>query len=344
MTHPIEATILTPAHPRGAFPASTQIGDTALSISLEHVRQVFQVDEHVVSALPPDVDYSVTSQERVKAWRRLMDRELRRAHELLIPRIVRPVERQWPAPWMVQKGHLDLTAEQIDEAIDSFGRWNVPFALGDGRMTRKDKYGEEAVDRWSYRVEHFNGAIAGILGSELADTTFLDIASGPGYFTLDMASRGAKWVDGMDLREQNVEQARFMAEHYGIDNVAFEIGDVDEFDPDRQWDVVLSYGLLYHLVDPIGHIKQLHDLCTRFAVIDTECARDAVSGYLLLSDKDNSRTVEGRENYEFHPTYRGLIDTIRLAGFSDMIELVGIADPPHPAYDSGTRRVIIAIK
>jgi hypothetical protein len=107
---------------------------------------------------------------------------------------------------------------------------------------------------------------------------------------------------------------------------------------------VLSYGLLYHLVNPMGHIHQLYDLCRKFAVIDTACARDAVSAYVLLGDKDNTRTVEGREVYEFHPTYRALIDSVRLAGFSEVIEVVGVADPQHVSYEAGTRRVVIAIK
>ena len=57
----------------------------------------------------------------------------------------------------------------------------------------------------------------------------------------------------------------------------------------------------------------------------------------------NSPT-EGREVLEFHPTYRGAIETIRSVGFSDVIEIVGKAKEPHDLYARGVRRCFLAVK
>jgi hypothetical protein len=69
-----------------------------------------------------------------------------------------------------------------------------------------------------------------------------------------------------------------------------------------------------------------------------------VSGFFLIGDKDVSRPTEGRDTFELHPTYRGVIDGLRFAGFSEVIELVGFADPPHDLYRTGSRRCFLALR
>jgi hypothetical protein len=146
------------------------------------------------------------------------------------------------------------------------------------------------------------------------------------------------------LRDENIAQAEFLANHYGLDNVAFRVLDVDALPPGRQWDVVLNLGVLYHVVNPLQFLQQTFGLCRRFAIIDTICHTEPVSSFVLFGDKDASNAAEGRETWEFHPTYRGAIDAIRYAGFSDVVELIGYGEVPHPFYDQGRRRCFLAIK
>jgi hypothetical protein len=89
-------------------------------------------------------------------------------------------------------------------------------------------------------------------------------------------------------------------------------------------------GVVYHVVNPLPFIHQTYELCNRFAIIDTVCHREPVSGYFIFGDKDVGQYTEGRESYELHPTYRGVIDTIRYAGFREVFEVVGDAERPHP--------------
>jgi hypothetical protein len=91
-------------------------------------------------------------------------------------------------------------------------------------------------------------------------------------------------------------------------------------------------------------MRQTYALCRRFAIIDTLCREEAMSAYVLLGGKDVSKPTEGREHIEFHPTYRGAIDTIRYAGFSEVLEIVGTANPPHDLYEKGSRRCFLAVK
>jgi tRNA (mo5U34)-methyltransferase len=312
-------------------------------VQVERVRQTFDVDDVVVSALPSDERNAPTSQERYRffrAWNKKGRRDKRVVPEYLVPRVVREIVREWPS-YMVQRGHLDLTREGLQARVQNLRPWGVPFRLGHDLMTTSSPL---ARDRMLFRLDLINGTVAELLGEELSRTTVLDIGCSAGFFSLDMAARGAEHVDGFDLRQSQIDKAWFLREHYAIDNAEFTAVDVDELQPGRQWDVVLNLGLLYHVTNPLQLIRRTYELSRKFAIIDTICHHEPVSAYLLFGDKDVNKPGEGREDFEFHPTYRAAIDTIRYAGFSEIVEVVGVADPPHNLYASGQRRCFLAIK
>lgn len=313
------------------------------------VRDAFALDHTVVDALegvePPTGhtwrDPAVaSSQERYRRWGRWLRGPKRKfVHERLIPAVVRPIERSWPA-WMAPAGPVD--ADDLRARIAGMAPWFVPFRLGDGVTTLDGMQEAIAAERFLFRRELINGTVAALLGDAIADTTILDIGCNCGYFSLDLASRGAQ-VTGADLRPENIRQARFLQEHFGIEGASFHVSDADDL-PEQQYDVVVNLGVLYHVTNPIEFVQQTYRLCRRFAVIDTLCLLEPVSGYMLLGDKDTDIPAEGREVVEMHPTYRGAIDTIRFAGFSEVFELVGEADPPHDLYATGKRRAFLCIK
>jgi SAM-dependent methyltransferase len=201
-----------------------------------------------------------------------------------------------------------------------------------------------ATLRVLYRRDLIAGTVAELLGAQAPRTTILDIGCGPGFFSMDLADRGFGLVQGIDLRSANIVQAEFLAEHYGVDGVSFAVSDADALGSDKQYDVVMNLGVLYHVVNPLQFIHQTYELCRQFAVIDTVCHREPISGYFMFGDKDVDRYTEGREDYELHPTYRGVIDTIRYAGFREVFEIVGESDRPHELYANGGRRCFLAVK
>jgi SAM-dependent methyltransferase len=307
------------------------------------VRDEFEVTDTMVSALPgTEASALTTSQERYRNWRRSLDADSDTV-EYLVPRIVREVRRESP-PFMVQRGHLDLSREALKARIDELGPWTMPFRVGHGLLTLDSWGWRVALDRALFRLDLITGTVAMVLGNELAATTVLDIGCSAGLFSLDIATRGAKHVDGLDLRPENIARAQFLAEHYGVRNATFRVSDAEALPSGQQWDVVLNLGLLYHVTQPLQLVRQTYDQCRELAVIDTICHTEPVSGYMLFGDKDIDKPNEGREEFELHPTYRGVIDTIRYAGFSEIIEVVGTAEPPHKSYATGNRRCFLAIK
>ncbi len=269
----------------------------------KRVRDTFPVDDSIVAAIPGSAFTDGTSQERYRQWRLTLDDTSRSALEYLVPRIEIDITRRWPDAMKPRAG-ITMSRTDLDARIAELGPWGIPFPLGDGLTTMSDRtHAAVAERRFLYRLALINDAVTRLLGDTLASTTVLDIGCNAGLFSLDLAGRGALRVDGIDLRAKNIAQARFLAEHYGLENAAFEVRDADDLATDAQWDVVLNLGVLYHVLNPFEFIRQTYDLCRSFAIIDTVCHTEPVSGYFVMGDKDVNVSAEGRETYELHPTY-----------------------------------------
>jgi SAM-dependent methyltransferase len=305
-------------------------------------------DEHMVSAIrggEPDVG---TSQERYSLWRASQNGAL--PTEYLLPRIVRDVECAWPS--FMRRSRPGLAVDALRSKLADLGPWYVPFALGDpvvNTMEFTDNFGaaifaDDNALRMQFRTELIGGTLSRVLGDELRQMNVLDIGCNSGWFSFDFAQRGARSVDGFDLRAHNIDQARFLRDYFQLETTRFEVADALSFDDDRRWDIVLNLGVLYHVTDPLRLLQRTYERCERFAVVDTICHQEPFSGFVLFDTKDASHPHEGRESWEFHPTYRGEIDALRYAGFSEVIEIVASDSTARGLYRGGGRRCFLAVK
>jgi tRNA (mo5U34)-methyltransferase len=311
----------------------------------QRVRERFVIDDSVVSCLP-DADRAVTAQQRYREWKQSIGGTERLSIEYLVPRIRKQIEGQWPPPFTSRRrGHRDMSDDDLRALVDKLGPWMTPFPLAEGINTMRDGIpSNAAAHRMRFRRDLICGTVAELLGSDAAETRVLDIGCNNGFFSLDLADRGVGHVQGIDLRMSNIARALFLRDHYGLDDVEFAARDADDLGTRDQWDVVLNLGVLYHVANPLQFIRQTYELCRRFAIIDTVVHPEPVSAYFLFGDKDVALPEEGRESYEFHPTYRAVIDTIGYAGFRDVFEIVGESKTPHGLYANGSRRCFLAIK
>jgi len=283
-----------------------------------------------------------TSQNRALKWHRTQATPV----EYLVPRMFRTIDARWPAYMDEPRGHADLSPEQLRAQVEELAPWMVPFRLGHGVATidLESKAGRQNAENYLFRRNLITDTVADVLGADLALSTVLDIGCNSGFFSLDLATRGAQHVDGVDLRPDNIARAQFVKEHFGVDNVDFRVSDADDLATGRQWDVVLNLGLLYHVLNPLQLLRQTYELCGRLAIVDTVVHREPVSAFFLVGDKNVDDPTEGREDWELHPTYRATIETIKYAGFAEVIEIVGRGEPVHPLYGDGRRRCFLAIK
>ncbi len=307
----------------------------------KRVRELCEIDDTIVSLLPAEAHTS-TAQDRYSGWKRDLGPL---GTEYLVPRIHRRIEGRWPPPFTSRRSAVARASrEDLRATVDKLSPWMIPLPIEDGINTMPDSSGSRAArHRMRFRRDLICRTVADLLGADAATTHALDIGCNNGFFSLDLADRGVGHVYGVDLRSSNIAQASFLRDHYGIGNAEFAVSDADDL-PAGEWDVVLNLGVLYHVVNPLQFVRQTYELCRNFAILDTVVHHEPVSAYFLFGDKDTSLPEEGRETYEFHPTYRATIDTLHYAGFREVFEIVGDTSTPHQLYATGTRRCFLAIK
>ena len=109
------------------------------------------------------------------------------------------------------------------------------------------------------------------------DLSVLDLGALEGGLSFEMAREG--WnATGVEGRADNFRKASLIAAYYDLPNLRFVQKDVKELAPasDGVFDVILCCGLLYHLDEPVAHLRQLESLLATDGLLflDTHVAPD----------------------------------------------------------------------
>jgi SAM-dependent methyltransferase len=139
--------------------------------------------------------------------------------------------------------------------------------------------------------------------------TALDVGCGTGFFSEFLRDSEYR-VTALDGRKENVEEAQRR-----VENVEFHHADVE--DPSLptlgSFDVVLCFGLLYHLENPFRAIRNLFALTGKLLIIESMCVPDESS---LLYLMDEGKLEDQGLNYvALYPSEGCLIKMMWRAGF-----------------------------
>lgn len=101
----------------------------------------------------------------------------------------------------------------------------------------------------------------------------LDVGSGPGTITIDLAERVAPGeVMGLDASADVVDKAAALAARRGVSNVAFEVGDAYALEEaDGTYDIVHAHQVLQHLARPVDALREFRRVLAPDGVV---AARD----------------------------------------------------------------------
>jgi tRNA (mo5U34)-methyltransferase len=150
-----------------------------------------------------------------------------------------------------------------DPEIAALGPWFHNLHLPDGRQTAPDHpLGDFPRFKWRQIAPH--------LPADLAGWSALDIGCNAGYYSFELARRGAR-VTGVDVDERYLRQARWAAQQLGLEQrVEFRKGTVyDLARTDECWDLVLFMGVLYHLRHPLLALDVVGRRFRRLLVLQT---------------------------------------------------------------------------
>lgn len=110
-------------------------------------------------------------------------------------------------------------------------------------------------------------------GQRLDDVRVLDLACLEGGFSVGVALAGAE-VLGLEAREDHLEKCLVARDSLALQRLTFARGDVKDVTRERfgSFDVVLALGILYHLDDPVGWLRQIAAMTRGVLFVDTHYA------------------------------------------------------------------------
>lgn len=150
--------------------------------------------------------------------------------------------------------------------------WFYPFRLPSGRTT--PTYGSGELDAIHHtRTAMLDVALAQEFGADRAALSAADLACHQGWFSTHLAQSGFGRVTGIDARSEHIADAGLIRDALGlssrIDLVERDVHAVtaQEF---GTHDLVLCFGLIYHLENPIGALRVARSLCKRLCLVETQ--------------------------------------------------------------------------
>lgn len=235
--------------------------------------------------------------------------------------------------------------------------WFYRYRLPSGRETVSYDGGKlDAIH--ATRLAMMDAELARAYPQGLAGRTAVDLACHQGWFTMALAQRGVAKVTGVDARSEHVADSRLIAEALGMRNVEIAQHDVHRVGPAElgTHDVVLCFGLIYHLEDPVGALRVARSLCKGVCLVETQVVPN-MSGPVDWGSYEFVKPLKGvfgiiDETYELHgpemsitgvclaPSTEGLLWIMEAIGFRD----VHVIQPPDGAYEQHRygKRVMVA--
>jgi tRNA (mo5U34)-methyltransferase len=105
---------------------------------------------------------------------------------------------------------------------------------------------------------------------DLTGKTVLDIGAYDGFFTFEAEKRGAKRVVALD-RHPAAHLGFALAHELSGSKAEYVIGSVYDLSPETHgiFDVVLFFGVLYHLRNPLLALDKIHAVCREYTLVET---------------------------------------------------------------------------
>ena len=156
--------------------------------------------------------------------------------------------------------------------------------------------------------------------------TALDVGCGFGYLSAVLRDTGLK-VTAFDGRPENVEEARKR-----VPDVLFSVGDIESPEVRQlgKFDLVVCFGLLYHLENPFQAVRNLHHLTEGVIVLESMCLPGNAPSMLLLDE--GPTPDQGLQHVGFYPSEPCITKMCFRAGFPYLYR--SSAPPKHTHFRS----------
>lgn len=145
----------------------------------------------------------------------------------------------------------------------------------------------------------------------------VDLGCLEGGYAAEFAKLGFDTL-GIEAREENVQKCNYVKDNLNLPNLNFVTDDVRNMSTYGRFDVVLCYGLLYHLHDPVEFLKIASNCTNKLLFLNTHFAPESdiryalgpLNNYVIGPVQKRIRALEFTRNYRLSPItkvdgYRG---------------------------------------
>jgi tRNA (mo5U34)-methyltransferase len=153
--------------------------------------------------------------------------------------------------------------DRLESEIAALGPWFHNLHLPDGTETAPTHFlGDFPRYKWQALAPH--------LPKRLDGWTALDIGCNAGYYSFELARRGAR-VTGIDVDPHYLRQAKWATRELGLQQVIEfrQMQVYDLADENERFDLVLFMGVFYHLRYPVLGLDIVARLTRRMMVFQT---------------------------------------------------------------------------
>ena len=203
------------------------------------------------------------------------------------------------------------------------------------------------------------GVVRERFGDSLAGRNAIDIACHQGWFSTQLLEWGADEVLAVDARAEHIADVELIRDALHLSKLRTLQSDVHALDPAGlgRFDLVLLLGLIYHLENPIGALRQAFALTKHLCVIETQVV-PGMSGMVDYGSYRFVRPLKGSfgiidETDDTHgpeastlgiclvPSVEALLWILRKIGFT-RAELVPVPDDGYEQLRHGKRVMVAA--
>jgi hypothetical protein len=156
----------------------------------------------------------------------------------------------------------------------------------------------------------------------LRNRSVLEIGCFEGIHTVALCQR-ARHVAAVDSRIENVVKTIVRCAMFGQRPLAMR-WDVEGPPPsalDPSWDVMHHVGVLYHLADPVGHVRRITPIVREMLMLDTHVAPEGAADSEYLSGEQKHRYYRYREGGRADP-FSGMGDHAKWLLLDDLKALL----------------------
>lgn len=256
---------------------------------------------------------------------------------------------------------LDEKREQLLRIVLSH-EWVYDFDLGNGEKIQS-RLPENVRNIVKTRAQMVFPEIKKYFGDDLSDVRCLDVGCHEGFMSFETAIL-VKSVIGIDIRKKSLEKAELIRQLKGIENVTFDHGDCYKLDKyfKNPFDLTLFVGVLYHLYDPVGALRNISQVTKKLCVIETQVIDEVIGGvaewgckdwlhdykgtFALIDERsefDSGNPEAGSYGLSLCPSVSALMFMLYAVGFKT-IRMIPAPVEGYEQYVRGKRVVVFAAK